>query len=422
MQLVKIASSAILVLLFSACSINNLNQPERPKIDNTIEVIDNSSIKTISDINAIAFEWNKVNDPRVSGYHFYRGNAKKDANKLVLIKTIDNRHTTHFVDTNVEANTKYIYKISSATKSEIESATTKEYYVSTLANLPKIPLIQAISNLPRQIKVIWRPHLSQKVNKYILQRATPTKAQWDNLTTIDGRLQAEYIDDDLGDNKIYLYRVIAKTFDNLESMPSEAVQAKTKPLPLGVENLQITQDQPRRIDITWEASKTTDVLKYNIYRSAYDTFGFSKQKILKSSQLTYSDKVDSDGKRYFYKITSVDVDELESKTDIAPKMGVTLSKPIKPIITLGQIQGGKAILNWQAGDDRAVSYTIYKTITKNFFESKTVKLNNISALRYQDEEILRGVKYSYSIQSVDRHGLRSEKTESTTLVLPPEIK
>ncbi len=99
-------------------------------------------------------------------------------------------------------------------------------------------------------------------------------------------------------------------------------------------------------------------------------------------------------------------------------MGTTLGKLNKPIITLAQIQGEKAILNWQAGDNRAVSYIIHKTIKENFFKSKTIKFEGITALRYEDKDIIRGVEYNYAIQSVDKFGIVSPMTNNTELVLP----
>ena len=53
-------------------------------------------------------------------------------------------------------------------------------------------------------------------------------------------------------------------------------------------------------------------------------------------------------------------DHLESSFDVAPIKGVSLPKPAKPVLTLAQIQGSKAILNWKSGDSRAISYNVEK--------------------------------------------------------------
>jgi len=417
-KLMKLTSLTALILLVSGCTNGNLSQPNLPKIDDTLEVVDSASIRTISDINNIAFEWRKVDDPRVVGYHFYRANLQEDGEKLKLIDTVENRYTTHYVDEDLKPNTKYVYKISSATKGEFESRTTNDYIVSTLSKMEGVSFIQAISNLPRQIKIIWRPHSNERIESYKIERSSPATSKWEKLDTVDGRLQAEYIDSDLDDNVVYNYRVTALSFDGLESQPSAIVKAQTKPLPEGILSLKASRDLPRKIVLTWEPSQSSDVIKYNIYRSSDADNGFDVIKTVDTNVLEFQDFVNEDGKAYFYKISSVDKDGLESDLNINSVMGSTLGKLAKPVITLAQIQGEKAILNWQPGDRRAVSYVIHKSIKENFFKTKKEKIENINALRFEDKDIVRGVVYSYSIQAVDKNGILSEITDKTELVLP----
>lgn len=420
-KLMKLTSLSALILLLSGCSLKNFDNT-KPKINETLEVVDSASIRTLPDINAIAFEWRKVDDPRVTGYHFYRANLQKDGAKLTLIDTVENRYTTHYVDENVEPSTKYVYKISSATATEFESRTTNDYVVSTLPLMEGVSFIQAISNLPRQIKIVWRPHSSERIESYEVQRKTPATSKWEEIETLDGRLQAEYIDLNLEDNVVYHYRVIGKTFDGLETMPSALVKAQTKPLPAGILSLKATTNLPRKIALTWEPSKSDDVVKYNVYRSTDDQRGFDVIKTVNAKTLNYEDFVNEDGKVYFYKVSSIDKDGLESNLNVNSVMGVTLNKLRKPVMTLAQIQGAKAILNWQAGDDRAVSYTVYKTIKEGFFKDKTIKYRDITALRFEDKDIVRGVQYSYAIQAVDKNGIHSEITKETELILPKLVE
>ena len=285
-----------------------------------------------------------------------------------------------------------------------------------------VSFIQAISNLPRQIKIVWRPHSSERIESYEIQRKTPATSKWEEIETLDGRLQAEYIDLNLEDNVVYHYRVIGKTFDGLETMPSALVKAQTKPLPAGILSLKATTNLPRKIALTWEPSKSNDVVKYNIYRSTDDQRGFDVIKTVNAKTLNYEDFVNEDGKVYFYKVSSIDKDGLESNLNVNSVMGVTLNKLRKPVMTLAQIQGAKAILNWQAGDDRAVSYTVYKTIKEGFFKDKTIKYQDITALRFEDKDIVRGVQYSYAIQAVDKNGIHSEITKETELILPKLVE
>ena len=286
---IKILLLTLLILFVSGCDQNNLTTPEKPKIDLTLEAVNSDSLKSIPDINSIAFEWQKVDDVRVDRYYLYRANMQEDGQKLKRVETIKNKYTTHFSDMDLEPNTQYTYAISAATKNGVESTPTSSYTVSTLPRPDAISFIQAISNLPRQIKILWRPHESQRIKKYTIERTTPATSKWKKLKTVDGRLNIEFIDDDLKDNVVYLYRVIAHTFDRIDSLPSEIVKAQTKALPFGVENLTATNNQPRKIVLNWEPSKSSDIIKYKIYSHSTASGYFSELAIVDTNNLAYDD-------------------------------------------------------------------------------------------------------------------------------------
>ncbi len=418
-NLVKIISLIVLMILINACSVkNDFNKVVKPNINDSVEVIDSSSIRTISDVNAIAFEWQKVDDVRVIGYNLYRANMTKDRSKLSFIKMIKNRYTSHYVDRNLNAGTKYIYKISSNIKGEEESRTTDAYIASTLATMDGISFIQAISNLPRQIKIIWRPHPNERISSYEIQRTSAHTSQWNTLAVVRNRLQAEYIDLDLEDNVIYSYRVISNTFDDLQTRASDIVKAQTKAIPIGVQGTIASTNLARKINIVWDKPKVSRVVQYNLYRSTSSRNSFSLLKTFNSSTLNFDDFINEDGKTYFYKVSHIDNDGLESDLNMNSVMGITLNKLNKPIITLAQIQGEKAILNWMSTDKRAISYIVHKTIKNSFLSTKKVIFDNIQELRFEDQDIVRGVEYKYSIQAVDEFGIVSDITQQTELILP----
>lgn len=392
----------------------------QPKIDDTLEVIKQESIKNISAITSVAFEWQKVDDPRVNGYNIYRANTQEEGDQLKHIALVENKYSTHFVDDDLAPNTKYIYSLSSNTQEGFESKPTNSVEVLTLDRPEGVSFIQAISNLPRQIKILWRPHSNESIEYYKVQRSTPQKSEWDNIETLDGRLQSEYIDTRLQDNVVYVYRVTAYTFQDIPSYPSEIVRAQTKPLPQGVSSLSASRDQPRKIILNWNASENEDIIKYNIYKNDTSDGSFDFLKSVSRDSFTYEDFINEDGKTFFYKLTATDADNLESSLNNNSVMGITLTKLNKPILTLAQIQGEKAILNWQKGDDRAVSFTIYKTIKNSFFDKKEERITGITDVRFEDNDIVRGVEYNYSLESIDEYGVVSERTNETLLVLPKQ--
>ena len=419
-HLMKATSLAALLLLSSGCNnvFDNLNTPSKPTINESIETVDFNSIKSITDITSIGFEWQRVTDPKVTGYNFYRTDLQKDGKTLNLIKSIDNSYATHYVDKDLEPNTKYAYQISARTSSGTESRTTDAYIVQTLPRIVPVSFAQAISNLPNRIKILWRPHPDQRIQYYRIEKFNTTLNEWIHLKTVEQRLQVEYIDTGLDNNTTYKYRIKAFTFNDVESAPSPVITAKTKALPQDPSNIKVSTNQVKKINISWNASPTDDIINYEIHRSSYSGLGFSKIATVKADTLEYTDKINDEGRSYYYRVIAIDKDLLQSPVKSSAVEGKTLGKPAKPIITLAQIQGNKAILNWKAGDNRAISYNIKKRIELNFFEYKTVNFNNINDSRFEDTDILSGVEYKYSVEANDEFGLVSDKTDETSLTIP----
>ena len=411
------------LLIFSGCEKNLKTPSSKPKIDINLPAVDNTTVRNIPDYQSIALEWKSVTDSNVFGYNIYRSNMQKDGQSLNRVAEIKNKYQTHFLDKGLHENSKYKYSISTRGAEGVESKATTPLMVTTLPRLEAISLVDTISGLPRQIKVLWRPHPNPRVAKYIVEKTTPVQAEWDEVKENEGRYDIEFIDEGLGDNEIYKYRVTAVTFDNIKSIPSQIVTGSTKPLPKNITKLRATQELPREIKLTWEKSVTQDVVSYNFYKSNSVDGSFSKIASAPVAHNTFSEHIQEDGKIYFYKISTVDKDGLESDIrNFRPVMGSTLSKPAVPQLTLSQIRENKSILNWIAGDDRAVSYNIFKVTKQGWSNTDEKMIPGVTGLRFEDPDIVRGVEYEYAIQAVDEHGLVSKKTDYTSLMLPKLVE
>jgi len=414
---IKVILLAALLILISGCE-KELNTPLKPKIDESLPMVSSDSIRMIPDITAIALEWKPIDSSRNKGYYIIRADMQQDG-EFKRIATVKNKYSTHYLDEELRSNSQYAYKIAMFTENGYESIASNSVKVVTLANIKSVSLIEAISDLPRQIKILWRPHTNPRIAQYIIERTSPTEAKWKQIAIIDQRYNVEYIDDNLDDNEIFMYRIKSITFDDIVSEPSKISTATTKALPGQISMLNATNKLPKKIQLSWGKSETKDVIAYNIYRSKSANGFFKKIAKARIKHNRYDDTINEDGKIYFYKITTVDKDSLESvKEEMDPTMGSTLSKPKMPQVTLAQIQGNKMILNWEAGDDRSVSFNIYKIVKDGWSLSKEQLIPNITELRFEDEDVVRGIEYSYIIQAVDKHGLVSKKTDKIAAKLP----
>ncbi|HIP13714.1 MAG TPA: fibronectin type III domain-containing protein [Arcobacter sp.] len=420
-KLTKALLLTALIMWMSGCSLsNNLGSPNlsTPKIDVNLPTIDSQSIKSIPGITNLALEWVGTTKAGTYGYHIYRSDIQKSGEKLSRIASIKNRYSSHYVDNNLEPATQYLYAISVIGANGTESTPSSSTEIYTLPIFDSVSLISSVSNLPRQVKVIWRPHSNHAVNSYILERSSPKNLEWKKVKEIKGRLNPEYIDMDLKDNLTYSYRLKAVTYDGITSKLSAVTKATTKPLPTSVGQVEATTDLPRKIIVTWQASTSDDIIAYNIYSSSNEKGSFSKIGTAKKDDNTFEHIINEDDKTGFYKISALDKDNLESDIEFLPvAQGKTLSAPGQPIVRLAMIKGEEVVLNWDKGDDRAVAYNVYKTTKESFFKSTLKVFKNIQDIRFEDKDIVRGLHYTYEIEAVDENGLVSKKVEAASLKL-----
>ena len=227
---------SFLTLLLSACSVSQMNSLTSSKeltVNESLPKIE--SLKSLSDMSDIAFEWEPLYNENIKGFYLYRSSDENPDFKLVGV--IKDKFQTHYVDTQLEPNTKYRYMMKSFNEQGQISQEGKIIEVSTTPRLEAVPFIQAVSNLPNRIKLIWRPHPDYRVDSYIIERAKEGDKKFKKIAEVKNRLNAEYIDSDLKPNENLSYRIIAVSFNGIKSEPSQVVSSISKALPPQIEHL-----------------------------------------------------------------------------------------------------------------------------------------------------------------------------------------
>ena len=404
-----ITLSSALVLLLSGCNGSTPTPPE-DAIDTTLPII--SINGHMEDMKSVAFEWKDTKDPRVAGIYVYRNNPAKDDSQITRYATVENRFATHYIDNNVIPNTKYQYFFTTFSE-KAQSQKSETLTVSTLPIFESVAWIDSVQNMPRSVKILWRPHTNPRVNGYILERKSLKDDDFKDITHIDGRLSAEYIDTKLDDGQIYKYRVRAVTFDNIESTPSQVVQAVTKQLPPDIQGLTVTNNLPKKIKLSWQPSTVSDFAYYKLYRGESATGNLEYH--IKLTSNNFIDDVQEDGKQYFYRVTAVDKDGLESDSTTPALQGITLAKPKTPDMMEAKIVNNKAELRWISSDRRIRSYTLIKTAKKGWFDSQVDEIRGITDTRFTDSNIYAGIVYNYQVMGVDEFNISSEPSSEATI-------
>ena len=413
----KFSSLTLLLALFIAgCAVS-----PKPKViknlktDSRLQTVELTQHGVIADMNAIAFEYKKIEDENVDGVYVYKysidTNDSRDKNSIY--KVINNRYATHFVDDKIVPNSRYIYRFATFnTQAKSQSLLSEKIRVKSLPVLHSVTWLYGISNMPRSAKIIWRPHPNMRVKSYIIERKRDK--DFKQIAKIDGRLNAEYIDENLLDGAVYFYRIKVQTFDNIISTPSKIVRVKTKPLPTVIKNFNATTNLPRVISLKWSKADSDDFKRYYLYRSSKEDGKF--ELIAKLYNNKFVDKIDEDGKVYFYRLSVVDKDNLESR--YVQTKGSTLEKPKAPKLVDLKLKNSKIYLTWIALDGRAKSYIVVRREKVGLFDEVVKRYEDIKLQEFLDSDFKYDTEYSYEVYAVDKNLIISKPSN----VLKIEVK
>lgn len=396
-----IISSIVLMLVCNACSSvfgNKQLQVSQhlPKVEN---------IQTISDMTSIAFEWESKGDESINGFYVYRGTEAEP--EMKLIATLKDKYQTHFVDSGLKPNTKYLYTIKTYNDAGYVSANAQTIEARTTERIATMPFVESIQNLPKRIKLIWRPHPDVRVSSYVVERAGED-GKFKMIDEVKNRLSAEYIDDNLKADQNFQYRVYAKTFDGVYSQPSRVMSATTKALPRAVEYVSATTNVARKIIVSWESVEVKDFAHYRVYSSISKFLPFTLQAKVQGNK--YEDVINDAGESKYYKITAVDKDGLESPMPKSAVLGKTLEAPKAPTITSSNLSAGVVTLAWKSNDNRAVKF-----IVKRYGGSGDMVFREIKEQNFTDTSVVSGQRYSYEVIAVDTYDIESKPSAKVSV-------
>jgi fibronectin type 3 domain-containing protein len=409
MKLLNLSSLLIVLILLtlSGCAIKPKPKKE-VTVDATLPKISLTKNATKSSMLSIALEWKLIKDERVDGIYIYRDSLDENLSKNdSYYDTINNRFSTHYLDTNVKPNHRYNYYFVTYSK-DAQSNMSEKYQAQAKPVLDSVSWIYAANGLPRSAKVIWRPHKNGVVEGYEIHRKTLDSQKWQKVGKVNGRLNAEYIDNELRDSMTYQYNIRAVTFDGIVSKPSKVVKSITKKLPLIITNLEASNDLPKKISLTWDKSANDDFVYYKLYKSAKPDSGYSF--VTKLTKNSYMDEVKKDGEQFFYLVTAVDIDGLESKKQPHSTQGISLSKPLAPAMVEANLVGKKILIKWRKNDFRTQSYKVIRRYNESYFNTIVDEFIDIKEKSFEDTKIKPDTTYRYSVKSVDKHGIESKPT------------
>jgi hypothetical protein len=201
----------------------------------------------------------------------------------------------------------------------------------------------------------------------------------------------------------------------------DPLQTNAPPPPAQVTGLNVTVGSNNNtLNLSWTASSTAGIIKYNIYRST-SSGGEILIGFVSASIITYSDNALAAATTYYYKVAAVNdigVGTLSAE-DSATTSG-TLPAQITGL-SIAVIGNNQLNLSWTAsGAAGLINYKIYRSLTSGSEVFLTTSLTN----SYSDITVIAGTHYYYKVSAVNDIGegtLSVEANATTTGTAPTAI-
>ena len=402
--------------------------PSPPIILNTEPHV--KSIKIIWSPNPI-----KSADPsKIMGYKLYRaktemGPYEEAANLLGkdlglgIDTTLDKLFKINYLDKNLADGEEYYFKVSAYNEKNLES----DLSIPIVGKcLPVVKGVLAEGDMIRQIKVSWNAATSEHVKGYFIYRSTSREDGFTKIKKIWDREIHNFLDNKgLKDKTNYYYRVSLFEDSEKEGSMSDVVSAITKGKPPIPEGLRAKSGIAKKVKLTWNVSPEEEVRGYKLYRSIqregeYAPIGkiSNREKSEYLDKGTY-DKPLTDNTTYYYRLTSYNKVDVESKTTEIVS-AITKPRPIRPSRFGGECLHVKEIpLFWQPNPENdIIKYHIFMSSgeDKDFSEVACVK----GKASYVDKGRKDGWEYRYKIKAEDKDCLISDFSDTITIRTKPK--
>ncbi len=187
----------------------------------------------------------------------------------------------------------------------------------TTAPAPAAPdEIRAYSHQPRAVPISWRASDDPTVSGYVVERSPTARGPFETVAEVDGRFDTLVVDEELGDLRVFHYRVASVNRAGGRGEPSKPVRAVTKAEPLPPIGLRVTAQALGRNALGWEPNVETDLVGYELLRRRAGVERFELVASLPGNATGATDGNVGAGEIVEYALRARDADGLTSENGI----------------------------------------------------------------------------------------------------------
>ena len=323
----------IFAVILSGC---DLSIPDEPS----------NVVATAESSGSIKIEWSAVSG--AEKYNIYRSGRYDD------YKKIGSSSTSSYIDTGLEENTYYYYKITSSANGK-ESMQSDYASAKTFSKTPEN--LTAEIDSYTAITISW--DTVPDVDGYNIYRS---KSSYRDFEKIGSSVTNSYTDTGLSDSATYYYKVSSYTGDK-ESDQSSGIEARTSYFALfAPEDVSASINSVTSITISWTAQENAE--GYNIYRSISAIGKY--EKIGSSFTTSYTDTdfppVTAAFTSYYYSVSSYVSFKESSQSYI--RVGISPVPSTLADVSATTQSSSSIKLSWGISS-HATSYLIYRSISES---------------------------------------------------------
>jgi len=377
-----------------------------------------------NNLRHIRLLWAPSQDPNVTGYTIYRSTAPDGP--FEKIDDIDEREQQSYTDYgtgrsnnygSLADDTLYFYTIRTKNSFDVESKATPVVSARTKGTPLPPTEVQAIEKQAKKIPLFWTPGEDPDIKGYTIFRSENEQGPFQQINFVQGRANQEYTDigswnTPLANNTTYFYRIRSVNMVDLSSEDSDTASATTKPVPVAVHGVRVTNNLFRKVDLQWQPDPENDITSYEIFRGETRD-DLSRIATVNAPTTSYQDSGLRDGSTYWYQVRAIDRDQLKG-VFFSPISATTKPPPAAPVGLSANLTPQGIMLQWKSNSELDINY--YEIYTIGFMTTKVGEAPTPSFL-YSDE-LEPGSEYRFQVRAIDNDDLKGGFSQPVLIRIP----
>ncbi len=220
----------------------------------------------------LQISWNPSSAPDFAQYRIYRDTIAGVDSSDYLARTITSSGTVTAVDTELEENTRYYYRVFVMDNTGLMTGS-NEADALTAQNLPPDPVELyppvATPGTYDRLELSWSESNDNDFLRYELYRSYDSAVDSLDILLFTSNSQESFIDTDLAADSVYYYGVVARDIAgnvSWSNIMSGRTNADDPPLPVTLLPVAVEPDGYQDVALEWSGSDDDDFESYRLFR------------------------------------------------------------------------------------------------------------------------------------------------------------